>query len=314
MYNGFMKADLVTGKRVDLQIMAIKPELSRATIKKLLIGGVILVNGRSVAPNYRPKENEYALIPSNKVRDFLNEANLYKLKGRKMKLVIVYEDNDLLIIDKPSGISSHPETARDTKSLLNGIIFYLDKKGEKTRVRLINRLDKETSGLILAAKNLSAHDFYSKQFEERKIEKTYLAVVHGDFSRKLSDPTNEVVEVRTYISKDRENKHKQRNTDSKKGRLAISEISFVQHFNKFGRKKFSIVKINPKTGRQHQIRVHLAELKHPILGDKIYGGQKYKRVLLHSYSIKLRMLSGEIKTFKSTIPKEFDMKEVKLTN
>ncbi|MDD3647824.1 MAG: RluA family pseudouridine synthase [Candidatus Dojkabacteria bacterium] len=220
---------------------------------------------------------------------------------------ILYEGLELLVIDKPAGISVHPSGRDQDGTLLNGLIYMykrLKVLGEKMRFGLVNRIDKETSGIVLVASSEKALWYYSRQFEEREVKKYYIAVVGGDIGHLFGH--GEELLISNYIGRHPKNRKKMSVVEKTKGRLAATEFSLIGTYSvkKFG--KYSIVLARPITGRTHQIRVHLKEKGFPIIGDSKYGGLQYKRMLLHSYAIRIRMLDNQQKTFKTDIPTEFD--------
>lgn len=295
-----MKYKLEQNKRVDLQIMELRPDLSRTTIKKLLKEGVITIDGNPIRPNYKPQKHDHVEIPTNQIREYLDTTKTFKIKSWKKSLDIIFEDENIIVVNKPTGVSSHPETQRDGRSVLNAIMWHVSKGKDdefSDRIRLVHRLDKGTSGILLATKNLEAHDWFTKQFEDRDAKKEYIAIVHGDVARNMKNPEEEYIYAQTYIGQDPKDKRKQKNTDNKRGKVAITEIYFEGHFHKFGKYKFSKVRAIPLTGRQHQIRVHLNGYNHPILGDTLYGGQKYKRLMLHAYKLKIRLMNKKYHEF-----------------
>ncbi len=294
-------------KRLDLHLLNSFPTLSRTIIKNIVIAGLVTVNGEKVMPNYKVLAKDKIEYSQQKIDQFLKQGNNEKIKPYKTKVEIIYEDNDLIIANKPEDLNSHPVLKNDNKSLLNALYFHLQKNNDNSRIRLVNRLDKETSGIVLATKNLAAHDYYSSLFESRNITKEYLSIVHGDFETYLNFRGQDYIAYTSYLTKDPSEKKKFINTKVNKGKLAKSKIYFVKYFNKFGKKKFSLLKIIPETGRTHQIRVHLSSLGFPILGDRLYGGQKYKRLMLHSYAIKLKLRGQKkIRIFESEIPNKFE--------
>jgi len=283
------KIDLAnSNKRIDLVVMEMQPSLSRSKIKKLLADEKIKVNGKFAFANYKTKKGDVVTLN-------LREEDHSQLKPFKLNLEIIYEDDDLIVINKPTGINSHPSNTEDTKSLLNAL--YYNFKGQNFKIRLVNRLDKETSGIILATKNLKANEYYSDEFKNRRVKKTYLAVVQGNFEHHLKSigKTREVVsgllrkvkdERRAYIS-------------SAKGDFSRTTFYFHKHFKKD--KSQSVILAEPETGRYHQIRVHLSYIGFPILGDKKYGGDAFSRVMLHSHKLKLKLKSGKEKEFLSEV-------------
>lgn len=304
-------ADIV-GKRVDLAVMDLRSDLSRRSIKKLIIEGLIKVNGETVMANYKMKDGDEIEIDERDAKQFLKSADggLTIKPNKKIKFGLIYEDENIIVVDKPEGVHSHPVRMHDKDSLLNGIYHHISvqqKYPRDDRIRLVHRLDKDTSGVVMATKNLEAHDHYTKQFENRKTEKTYFAIVKGDFPKYLEKKEQEFITFRSYIGEDADTPKAYKNTDEKHGKLAITKIYFEKYFNKFGKKKFSLLKVNPETGRTHQIRVHLSKLGFPIMGDRLYGGQKYKRMMLHAAKLRIiEFRTGKWLEFEAELPEKFE--------
>lgn len=295
-------------QRLDLFIMQFKTELSRSTIKNMIFEGIIKVNDEKVTPNYKIKEGDKVDYDDVKITKFLKHHKSNTIKPFQMPVKVLFEDGSTIVVDKPEGLNSHPANRKDTKSLLNGIYYYIQNQQEfdkDVRIRLIHRLDKETSGVILASKNQQSQEYYSSQFENRTVKKEYFAIVHGDFERTLSKTGKASLNIKTYIGPERGDIKKFKNTSESKGKIAKTEVFFEKHFNKFGKRKFSLVRVAPETGRQHQIRVHLASRRHPILGDTLYGGQKYKRLMLHAHSLDFTLLNGKRIKTTSELPEKF---------
>ncbi len=301
------------GSRVDITFLTIRPDITRSVVKKLIIKGIITVNNKKVLPNYKLKFKDRIFFDESAIAKFLKSPSGNTiLKPQKMNLDIIFEDEYTLVINKESGLNSHPAVKKDNQSLLNGINYYLNSETKferNVKPRLVHRLDRETSGVILIAKDLKAHDFYSKLFETREVKKVYVAIVHGDFMRTQQDP-NEFIEIESVISVNKNQDGAYYNASGRKGKHAKTIFYFDKYFNKFGKYKFSRIFAEPKTGRTHQIRVHISSIKHPILGDKLYGGQKYKRLMLHAYSLTLPLYSpdgkGIKKTFIARLPDKFE--------
>jgi len=208
-----------------------------------------------------------------------------KFKIQNLKFKIIYEDKDLLVIDKPAGIVSDEFPKR------------------------VHRLDKDTSGVLLIAKNDKILKFLQEQFKKRKVEKRYLLLVVGKISPKQG-------EIKTFLARGGKDRRKQKvflplepKAEGKKIREAITEYKVIKEF-----KDYTLIEAIPKTGRRHQLRAQFAYLGHPIAGDKLYGFRKQiypkglKRQFLHASYLKIKLPSGEVKEFKSELPK--DLKKV----
>lgn len=296
--------DSQKGKRLDLFLASRFPEITRTTSKKIILGGLVKLNDKKARPSMKIFPGDEVFIDLGNIKGFIESKELSSIKPVKMDLKIIFEDADTLIIDKPTGLVVHPVYMHNEDTLLNGVTYYiLNSTDPFVRIRPVNRLDKETSGLILFSKNLDAHNFYSRQFKKREVEKIYLALVKGDFKSYLYDKGQSTVSVKSYISKDPINRVYM-NVDSKDSDYAETEFSLEKLLP-----EFSLVRANPKTGRTHQIRVHLSSIGFPIVGDTPYGGMPFDRLMLHSWRLNLVLFAKrEIKEktqFESEIPQNF---------
>lgn len=225
---------------------------------------------------------------------------------------IIFENKDLLVIDKPARIIVFPERKTEKKTLIDFLLKKfpsLKNVGKPPRYGIIHRLDKDTSGILLVAKNNKTLDFLQKQFKERKVNKKYLALVVGNIK------TNQG-KIDTLIGRAPKNRKKQKVylplTPEAKGkslRRAITEYKIIKRF-----RDYTLVEVVPKTGRKHQIRCHLAYLSHPIAGDKIYGFKSQPepegldRQFLHANFLRIKLPDGKEIEFKSDLPK--DLKKI----
>lgn len=282
------------GQRFDLYLTLNMPQYSRTNVRKLLDKGKVKVNGEiEYRPNYR-----MALGDSVEVESEL-ELTRQHLPGWDMPVEIVYQDADLLIVNKPSGMNVHPVAANDTQSLLNAIYFQLAGKLGDFGVNLVNRIDKETSGLVVLALSPQGAWHYAQQFAQSQVKKEYIAVVSARWGDKYGD---ELVRESGFMRYD----IKERKQIIVQTRGEHAETHF-QYFQDTEDPNWSIVQAFPLTGRTHQIRAHLANLKFPILGDAKYGGKEYSRLMLHAYAITLPKLGGGEVSVNTEWPAEFDM-------
>lgn len=224
---------------------------------------------------------------------------------------IVYQDGNVLVIDKPAGLVVHPTKPDQNDTLVNGLIaFYPEIKDVSDlstnsgqvnlRPGIVHRLDKETSGLMIVAKNNQAFDYLKKQFQERKVVKKYLALVIGQ----IQDNRGTITKSISLSKKDHRKRSALLDIKAKK---AWTEYRVVKRF-----KDHTLLEIFPKTGRTHQIRVHLASIGHPIAGDKQYKFKRrpelagLKRQFLHAAYLKLKLPNGKLKEFKSNLPEDLE--------
>ena len=243
--------------RVDRYISQKLSILSRAKVKKLVELGMVLVNGREVEPSFQVKIGDKIIVqvpPEEEV----------KLEPENLPLKIVYEDQDCLVIEKDAGTVVHPAVGHQKGTLVNALLFYLKKKSTKdARAGIVHRLDKETSGLMVVAKNEEAEKSLKNQFKNRVVKKAYLCLVQGILAKKegvIGQPIG------------RHPKNRQKFAVVETGRPSQTEYEVKEEIG-----KYSLVEARPLTGRTHQIRVHFSSLGHPLVGDSLYGGKKLLR-------------------------------------
>lgn len=291
----FNATNLNKRTRLDTYLSRIYPQISRSTSKKIINEGIVSINGTNPKFNKILVDGDVIEINEELLKKYSQDNNVNKVAVTEMKLDIVFEDKDIVVLNKDEGIVVHPSYNHLEDTLLNGLAYYIQEKGENfSRVRPVNRLDKETSGIIMFSKNLDAHNFYSKQFKRREVTKEYLAVVKGDFGEYLNG--RDFIKVSTFISKSPEGYKYRVSTDSLKGEYSESDIYFLKSIT-INDEIFSLLKVFPLTGRTHQIRVHLEHLGFPIVGDSLYNGLSFTRLLLHSHTLKVKDPNGNYVTY-----------------
>ena len=249
------------GYRLDKFVAENLTNISRSKIKSLIEKGLITVNKFKKDPDYKLELND-------KISIIQKTEESSKLLGEDIKLNIIYEDEDILIINKPAGLVVHPGAGNKSGTLVNALIHYcgnsLSTIGDSSRPGIVHRIDKDTSGLLVIAKNDAAHLNLAKQFEEHTINRKYIALCWG----KLKPTAGKLVSL---IS--RSNKNRIKMMSSKiKGKEAITNYKTIEtYFDKKGDTYASLVECKLETGRTHQIRVHLTEKGNSIIGDKVYG-------------------------------------------
>jgi 23S rRNA pseudouridine1911/1915/1917 synthase len=288
------------GQRLDLFAAIKLVDMSRRDVKRLIDEGKVMINSKI---EYRPHHKMNA-EEEIEVQIEENKGKKISIIPENIKLDIVFEDEDLLAINKPYGMVVHPAETVTRGTLMNGVIYHfkeIAQVGNNIRSGLIHRLDKDTSGIILIGKTTKGLWFYSKQFAERKVQKIYLAIVAGNIYDRIH---NESYLIQDFLGRNPLNRQKM-SSSSTNGRLSKTMINFIKNINIEG-KECSLVVARPMTGRTHQIRVHLSELGFPILGDDKYGKKnRYHRLLLHAWKIKIEHLNLGIKEFEAKIPLEF---------
>ncbi len=254
------------GERLDTFLAQRCPDLSRSRIQALTAEGFVAVDGAQVKPALRLREGQTVslLVPPPAPSTLVPQA---------MDLVVVYEDPDLLVIDKPAGLVTHPAPGHPDRTLANAVLAHcpdLDGVGGEVRPGLVHRLDRDTSGLIVVAKNDAAQAGLSAQFKDRTVSKVYLAAVTGH-------PEPERATIDAPIG--RHPRSRTRMAVVSTGREAVTEYDVLRRL-----RGYSLVEARPRTGRTHQIRVHLASVGHPVAGDATYGkpAQGLDRHFLHA--------------------------------
>ena len=296
------------GKRLDQYLALQLTETSRARVQQLIEEEKVRVNDEPAKPSLRLKGGERIAV--------LGDVQLPPLRAiaEDIPLDVVYEDDDLAVINKPAGMMVHAgagatEDERNRGTLVNALLHRfgaLSEVGGELRPGIVHRLDKETSGLIVVAKNDEAHRRLAKQFSERKVKKTYIALVHGW-------PKQDRGTIHASISRDVVRRIRM-TTRRGSGREAITHYTVKKKIESlYG--KFSLLEVQIDTGRTHQIRVHLSSLGHPVVGDTLYGapGEMKSRTgkialarnFLHSASIRFEHpRSGESLSFARELPAE----------
>jgi len=277
--------------RLDKYVCAQHPELSRTQVQKLIAGGNITVNGRLAKPGLR-------LNIGDKIELNIPPTPPQELKPEAIPLKIIYEDDDLLAVDKPAGLTVHPAPGHPAHTLVNAILAHfphLADIGDSLRPGVVHRLDKDTSGVMLVAKNSTAQADLAKQFKSHSVTKAYLALVRG-----VLEPENGIIEA--DIGRDPHNR--KRMAVVAEGREARTDYRVVRYIG-----GYTLLEVMPQTGRTHQIRVHLAAIGFPVVGDKIYGVKSphLSRQFLHASRLGFKLPStGEYVEFESELPNDLE--------
>ncbi len=279
------------GQRLDRYISQAHPELSRAYVQRLVAQGYVRANGRPVRAGQRLKagaEIEIILPPPVSL----------DLVAEDIPLEVLYEDADLLVIDKPAGMTVHPSPGHPRGTLVNALLAHipeLEGMKDSQRPGIVHRLDKDTSGLMVVAKNSQAQDRLAAQFKARSVKKKYLVLINGHLS-----PGQGAIEAPIG----RHPRHRQRMAVVAEGREARTGYRVLRDL-----RGCSLLEVAPASGRTHQIRVHLSAIGHPVVGDRLYGGKSplLQRQFVHaSYLAFAHPSSSEHMEFQSELPAELE--------
>lgn len=265
-------------ERIDKYIAKCLPDLSRVMVQKLIEEKQILVNEKSVKTSYTVQKGD-------KITITIPEAKETTLKPQDIPLDIVYEDDDILVVNKAKGMVVHPAAGNPEGTLVNAVMAHckgnLSGIGGELRPGIVHRLDKDTSGLLIVAKNDKAHSQMSKQIQDREVKKIYIALVRGIISE------NEAT-INMPIGRSMQDRKKMAVT--KKGKEAITHFQVLERFD-----KYTLLKVKIDTGRTHQIRVHMAEIGHPVVGDMLYSNGK------NEFGVEGQMLHATSLDFKHPV-------------
>ncbi len=270
------------GSRLDIFLVTAIPELSRSSIKKLLASGKVKVNGRAEPAKYKVKLGDQIAV------DF-DPKQLTEIPD--IDLPVLYEDDEVIVINKPSGVLTHSKGNFNSEATVATFIRSKVHDMEGERAGIVHRLDRGTSGVIITAKTPEAVKRLQKQFSQRKVKKEYVAVVNGS----PSPPA-----ARIESSVERNPRNPKTFQVSAGGRKAVTVYQTIKTGN-----GHSLVLLQPQTGRTHQLRVHMATIKHPIVGDELYSGSPAKRLMLHAKQLEIRLPNGERQVFTAEVPSEF---------
>ena len=280
------------GSRID-KFLSERLELTRTRIQQLIKDENILVNEKKTKPAYKIEENDT-------IKVVIPELETVEIKPENIDIEIIYEDNDLAVINKKAGIVVHPANGHYSGTLVNAILYHIkDLSGINGEIRpgIVHRLDKDTSGLLIIAKNDKAHLKLSQMFHDKTVKKTYLAILKG----KLNQKSGRII---TQIGRDKNDRKKMTViNDLNSGKTAITNYEVISQTE-----KFTLVKVHIETGRTHQIRVHMKSINHVILGDYVYGTEdkNVKRQMLHAYKLEfLNPLDNKEYVFKGKLFNDF---------
>ena len=245
------------GKRLDTYIPSVDTDITRTSAQRLIEDGNILVNGKNAKVSYKIQEND-------KISVEIPEPKQIELKAQNIPIEIIYEDSDIIVVNKPKGMVVHPANGNPDGTLVNAIMAIckdsLSGIGGEIRPGIVHRIDKDTSGLLIVAKNDNAHVKMSEQIKNHEVKKTYIALVRGVFKEN---------EATIDMPIGRSTSDRKKMSVNKNGKNAITHIKVLKRFD-----KYTLLKVNIETGRTHQIRVHLSHIGYPIVGDYTYSNGK----------------------------------------
>lgn len=280
--------------RLDAYIAQKCENLSRTMIQKLIEDGEILVNGQEKKISYKTKQGDVIEI-------HIPEAKEINLKAQDIPLDVVYEDDDIIVVNKPKGMVVHPANGNPDGTLVNAVMSLckgsLSGIGGEIRPGIVHRLDKDTSGLIIIAKNDVAHINLSKQIKDRRVKKIYIALVKGNVSEN---------EATVNMPIGRSTKDRKKMAVRKDGKEAITHFKVLKRYG-----KYTLLELKIDTGRTHQIRVHMAEIGHPVVGDMIYSNGRnefgIEGQMLHAKSLDFQHpVTGKQIHLEAELPKYFE--------
>ena len=279
--------------RLDKVVSNLEQNMSRETIQRMIKTGKILVNNKQEKASFKTTVGDLITLEEEIPEEI-------ELKPQEMPLDIIYEDDDMLVINKEKGIVVHPGNGNPDGTLANAVMAKckgsLSGIGGKIRPGIVHRIDKDTSGLIIVAKNDTAHINLSKQIQDRKVKKTYIALVRGFIKEN---------EATINMPIGRSSKDRKKMAVTKDGKEAITHFKVLKRYN-----GFTLLEVKIETGRTHQIRVHLSEIGYPIVGDEVYSNGKnpfgVKGQMLHAEKLELKHpRTGKDLTFEAPVPKYF---------
>jgi 23S rRNA pseudouridine1911/1915/1917 synthase len=281
-------------KRLDSYIAEEKSELSRTTIKRLLENAQILVNGTKQKASYKPETGD--LIQIN-----MPELCKTELVAQDIPVPVIYEDKDIIVVNKPKGMVVHPANGNPDKTLVNAILAMckdsLSGIGGEIRPGIVHRLDKDTSGLLIVAKNDLAHINMSKQIQDRQVIKKYIALVRG-----IVPEDEATIDMPIARSK----KDRKKMAVDKDGKNAVTHFKVLKRYD-----KYTLLELKIDTGRTHQIRVHMSYIGHPVVGDTTYSNGKnefgIEGQMLHAKYLEFKHpITGETLKLEAPLPQYFE--------
>jgi 23S rRNA pseudouridine1911/1915/1917 synthase len=284
----FIISRAAAGSRLDIFVTSQYPEFTRSSLEALFERGHILLNGSIAKASAKVKENDAVSI----------DDKLLHAEPPAIDLPILYEDHDVIVINKPDGVLTHSKGALNPEASVASFIKpkLNDKKMTGNRAGIVHRLDRPTSGVIITARNETAQKWLQKQFSTRKVKKSYVAIVEGTL-----DPEKALIDAPIVRNPNKP----QTFIVSSIGKPAQTEYQTLKQISK-NHKNYTLAGLTPRTGRTHQLRVHLAYINHPIAGDSLYG-RAGPELLLHAKSLELTLPDKSRRTFSAPIPDKIEV-------
>lgn len=277
----FVVSDTDAGVRADKFVASNYPEFTRSSLERLFDMGLVQINNHKAKASYKVKPEDKVVV----------DTALLSAEPPKIDLPIIYEDDDVVVIDKPAGVLTHSKGALNLEGTVASFIASKVKDLSGNRAGIVHRLDRDTSGVIVTTKTSEGLSKLQKQFSTRKAKKEYIAIVEG-----IPKPKKAVIDAPIMRSLSKPNTFKV----GEQGKPAQTEYQVTKIFKQKDR-VYSLIDLKPKTGRTHQLRVHMAYIGHPIVGDRVYGTEA-NGLMLHAKSLELTLPSSERKVFESVIP------------
>ncbi len=279
------KIDFEPGLRLDKALALAFPEYSRAYLARLIDGGAVKVNEKQAKAGHKLRVSDQVNVTVDLSKEQVIED---------IDLPILYEDENVLVIDKPAGVISHSRGRYWYEPSVAS--FVRQKTGQEgDRSGIVHRLDRATSGVMICAKNSETLSYLQKQFSSRKVKKSYMAAIEGKIS-----PEQAIIDMPI----ERNPKAPATFRVGANGKPSQTKYSVLKDFE-----NYQLLKLEPITGRTHQLRVHLAYQKHPIIGDSLYDGKPAERLFLHAESLEITIPDGQRKIFHSPLPESFNKLE-----
>jgi len=294
MKKQFIVTEQNINQRLDMYIASLDLDLSRSMAQKIIENGQVLVNEKIPKASYKTKLGD-------KIEIEILEPKETNLEAQDIPLDIIYEDDDILVVNKQKGMVVHPGNGNLDGTLVNAVLNHCKENlsgiGGEIRPGIVHRLDKDTSGLIVIAKNDKAHINLSKQIQDRKVKKIYTALVRGIIPE-------DAATINMPIG--RSNTDRKKMAVRKDGKVAITHIKVIKRYE-----KYTLIRVKIDTGRTHQIRVHMSEIGYPVVGDEVYSNGKNEfnvhGQMLHSTSLDfVHPITGKQMHFEAPLPKYFE--------